>query len=360
MSGGFTGNPGDEPSVDVHAHALLPRIEAMVAGSPALDRRRQVELRCQGQESAEVSVRMVRERIPSLVDAEVRLADMARTGIDVQLVSVTPAQFHYWAGPDQAMDLSQAVNEGIAAHCAQRPGQLAGLGVVPLQHPELAVAALEHAVRDCGLKGVEISTYAPDPTGDGLIELSDPRLEPLWQRAQELEALIFLHPFGCELGTRLDRWNLANTIGQPLEHAIALSHLIFAGVLDRHPALRLLAAHGGGYLPAYLGRGDHAWRVRPDAATCERPPSSYPRDVHVDSLVHSPTQLRSLVDQLGSDRVLLGTDHPFDMGEPDPLGQLKAAALSPEQQRDVASGNARRLNLLPTPASPPRKEHDRA
>ena len=206
------------------------------------------------------------------------------------------------------------------------------------------MAALDHAVLTCGLKGIEVSSFAR--SADGVIDLSHPGLEALWARAVELDALVFLHPLGCSVDGRLDRWYLSNIIGQPLEHTIALSHLIFSGVLDRHPTLKLLAAHGGGYLPAYLGRSDHAWRERSDAHTCERLPSAYMSSIFVDSLVYSAQALRGLVAIVGPDRVLLGTDFPFDMGVADPLGRLDAAGLTPHDRALVAGRNAQRLNLV--------------
>ena len=159
--------------------------------------------------------------------------------------------------------MCRLANEGTAAHCAKAPDRLYGLGLVPLQHPGLAVALLDDAL-DQGLRGVEISSHAPGPGGTRAVELSDPRLRHRCGHGRRRPgALVFLHPFGCTLDERLDQWYLSNTVGQPTENAVALSHLIFSGVLDRHPGLKLIAAHGGGYLPTHIGRSDHAWRRPP-------------------------------------------------------------------------------------------------
>ncbi|MEO8906534.1 MAG: amidohydrolase family protein, partial [Microbacteriaceae bacterium] len=198
---------------------------------------------------------------------------------------------------------------------------------------------------ECGLRGVEISSFAPGPAGSHTVELSDERLEPFWARAAELDAVVFLHPFGCSLDERLDRYYLSNTVGQPAENAVALSHLIFAGVLDRHPSLTLIAAHGGGYLPTFLGRSDHAWQVRPEAKGCAEAPSSYLGRLYFDSLVHTPDALRALVAAAGADRVLLGSDYPFDMGVADPLERLNATGLSADDTEAIAGGNAERLTV---------------
>lgn len=322
--------------IDVHAHVILPEVEQAVAGRPGLEAHRELDARRNGAESLAVSGRMVGACIDALTRVPVRLADMDAQGVDVQIVSPSPSHYHYWAEPDLAERVARIANEGTAAHCAQAPGRLLGLGLVPLQHPELAVAALDHALA-LGLKGVEISSHAPG------VELSDPRLEPLWSRAAETGAVVFLHPFGCTLDERLDRWYLSNIVGQPVENAVALSHLVFAGVLDRHPGLKIVAAHGGGYLPVHLGRADHGWRVRPEARGCAEPPSAYLRRIWFDSLVHDPAVLRSLVAAAGAGQVLLGSDYPFDMGVEDPLERLAAAGLPDAARLAIAGGNAARL-----------------
>ncbi|MFI5793753.1 amidohydrolase family protein [Streptomyces sp. NPDC051677] len=324
------------PTVDVHAHVLLPQVEEAVAGRAGLAEARALDARRNGSAALAVNGPMVGARAPRLTDVAVRLAAMDAQGVDVQLVSPSPSHYHYWAGPQLAERICRLANEGVAAHCAKAPGRLHGLGLVPLQHPDLAVPLLDHAL-DEGLLGVEISSHAPGR------ELSDPAYEPLWSRARERGALLFLHPFGCTLDERLDRWYLSNTVGQPTENAVALSHLIFSGVLDRHPDLRLIAAHGGGYLPTHLGRSDHAWRVRPDAQGCSREPSSYLRQLYFDSLVHDPHVLRELLRAAGPERVLLGSDFPFDMGTDDPLGVLRAAGLPDADFHAVRGGNAAAL-----------------
>ncbi|MFF3205472.1 amidohydrolase family protein [Streptomyces sp. NPDC002962] len=325
------------PTVDVHAHVLLPEVDALVAGLPGLTAARELDARRNGPASLAVSGPMVRERLPRLTDVTVRLAAMDAQGVDVQLVSPSPSHYHYWADEETAEKLYRLAGEATAAHCAQAPDRLKGLGLVPLQHPDLAVRALEHALEQ-GLSGVEISSHAPGR------ELSDPAYEPFWARAEETGAILFLHPFGCTLDERLDRWYLSNTVGQPTENAVALSHLIFSGVLDRHPGLKVIAAHGGGYLPTHIGRSDHAWSTRADAgAGCAHLPSSYLGRLYFDSLVHDPHVLRELVRAVGADRVLLGSDFPFDMGTEDPVGALRAARLPDADFHAVRGGNAAAL-----------------
>ena len=328
------------PTIDVHAHLLLPEVEALVATLPGHARAKALDARRNGPAALAVSGPMVRERIPRLTDVRVRLAAMDAQGVDVQLVSPSPSHYHYWTDAEVAEKVYQLAHEATARHCAAAPDRLKGLGLVPLQHPDLAVAALEHAL-DHGLSGVEISSHAPGR------ELSDPAYEPFWMRAEDTGALVFLHPFGCTLDERLDRWYLSNTVGQPTENAVALSHLIFSGVLDRHPGLKLVAAHGGGYLPTHIGRADHAWSVRSDAGTdCAQLPSSYLKRLYFDSLVHDPHVLRALIAAAGADRVLLGSDFPFDMGTEDPVGALRSAHLPEADFQAVRGGNATALLRL--------------
>lgn len=325
------------PTVDVHAHVLLPEVDAQVADLPGLAEARALDARRNGPASLAVSGAMVRERAREMTDVTARLAAMDAQGVDVQLVSPSPSHYHLWADEETAEKVYRLAGEATAAHCAQAPARLHGLGLAPLQHPQQAVRALQHAL-DQGLLGVEISSHAPGR------ELSDPAYEPFWSRAEETGAILFLHPFGCTLEERLNRWYLSNTVGQPVENAVALSHLIFSGVLDRHPGLKLVAAHGGGYLPTHIGRSDHAWSARSDAgADCAHLPSSYLKRLYFDSVVHDPHVLRELVRAAGADRVLLGSDYAFDMGTDDPVAFLYAARLPDADFHAVRGGNAAAL-----------------
>lgn len=345
-----TPNDG-KTTVDVHAHVLLPGLQHLVAeaDSDGFGAQQALEVRRNGPESMAASGRMIKERWPQLTDLDRRLADMDAQGVDVQLVSPSPSHFYYFAGEELALQVAKAANQAVREFVDRAPERLNGLGLVPLQHPVLMVEALEHAMLECGLLGVEIGSFAATPNDPerSTVELSDHRLEPFWSRAEELGALVFLHPFGCSLDERLDRFYLANTVSQPAENAVALSHLIFSGVLDRHPELKVLAAHGGGYLPTSLGRSDHAWRVRPEAHGCAEPPSSYLKRIYFDSLVHSAAELRQLVAAAGPEQVLLGSDYPFDMGSSLPVAEVREAGLPAGDEARVLAGNAAALGITP-------------
>jgi aminocarboxymuconate-semialdehyde decarboxylase len=273
-------------------------------------------------------------------DVAVRLRDMDAMGVDIQAISTSPTQYNYWAERPLAEKLVSAANAFIAAQVAANPARFTGLGAVALQHPHLAVEQLTHGVRGLGLKGVEVSTRV------GALELADPSLEPFWARAEELGAVVFIHPLGCTLGERLAPYYLGNVIGNPAETTVALSHLIFSGVFDRYPALKICAAHGGGYLPYYIARSDHAYEVRPESRTTKAPPSEYLKSIWFDSLIYGPIGLRHLVEQVGAGQVVLGTDYPFDMGVTNPLERLAAAGLPAEVETAIRGANAARLLAL--------------
>lgn len=244
-----------------------------------------------------------------------RLEDMDRLGVDVQAISPSPGQYYYAVPPEVGREAARLINDGMADAAAKHPDRLVGMGTVPLQNVGMAVDELRRCVGELGLRGVEIGSNVAGK------ELADAEFRPFFAAAEELDVLVFLHPLGFTHGSRLAEHYLDNIIGNPLESTIALSHLIFGGVLEAHAGLKLCVAHGGGYLPAYWGRMDHAFRAREDCRQfISREPSSYLRNVWLDTLVFDRDQLDSLVRTHGASRLCLGTDYPFDMGEPDPLG----------------------------------------
>jgi predicted TIM-barrel fold metal-dependent hydrolase len=328
--------PSARPVIDTHGHLLVPGANALAEGHPREAADAAAELASFSAPSIAANQAQLRRVWPQLTEVGRRLADLDAIGVDAQVVGPMPMH-RYWAGPELAGKLTTVINEAVAAHCAAGAGRLYGLGTLPLQHPNLAVRELERAMTQFGLKGVSVSTSV-----DGR-ELADAAFEPVWEAAAGLGAVVFIHPWGCSLGARLGAHFLGNTFGQPAETALALSHLIFAGTLDRHPGLRLLAAHGGGFLPTYIGRSDHAWSARPDVRGCADRPSSYLRRIWYDALVYTPQALRHLVEVVGSDKVVLGTDYPFDMGVTDPVERATAAALPAADLTAILSGNAAAL-----------------
>jgi predicted TIM-barrel fold metal-dependent hydrolase len=325
------------PTVDVHAHVAVPAVDALIADEPGLARQRGVDAATLGPESLAYNVRQMAELGPRLTDLDLRLEAMDRARVDVQAVTATPLP-HSWAGYELARRIVATTNEGVAEFCARHPDRLVPVGTVALQHPDLAVEQLRSAVGELGVRGVQISTAAAPG-----VELDDPSLAQFWAAAEELDAAVLIHPWGCTLGERLDAYYLFNSVGNPTETALALSRIAFSGLLERHPRLRIWSAHGGGYLASYVVRADHAWEVRPDARTTSERPSTLLRRTFVDSLVYTPGQLRHLVTTMGASQVTLGSDFPFDMGVEDPVDRLEAAGFDADTTAAIRGGNALRL-----------------
>jgi aminocarboxymuconate-semialdehyde decarboxylase len=322
-------------TIDVHCHLFVPAVEKLIADHPQKVAENAAGLDAMGPESASVNGQMMSTLLPRLCNIDTRRADMDAMGVDVQAVSPSPTQYYSWADPELAELIADRQNDAITELCESEAERFVGLGAVSMQHPERAAAQLQTLMRQRGFKGVEISTRANN------VDIADRRFDPFWAKADELGAVVFIHPWGSTLGPRLASHYLVNTIGQPFETTVCLSKLIFGGTLDRHRRLKIIAAHGGGYLPTYVGRSDHARAVRPDASGCECLPSDYLERIWFDSLVYDPRGLARLVDEVGTSQVVLGTDYPFDMGHYDPgvlLSQFDEAT-----QRSILGENARRL-----------------
>jgi aminocarboxymuconate-semialdehyde decarboxylase len=331
--------------VDIHAHLLVSAVEALVADHPTRFEAQRAQAVATGDASNRHNRQLfATQYLPKLTDSATRIAAMDAMGVDIQAVSVSPTQYYYWAERDLAQSIARTANECLAELCAAHPDRFVGLATVTLQHPDLAAEQLTDAVRRLGLRGCQISTQI-----DG-IELADRRHDVFWTRAEALGAVVFVHPLGCTLGERVTPYYLSNIVGNPIETTLALSHLIFGGTLDRHPGLKLCAAHGGGYLPSYIGRSDHGYAVRPESRTTPQPPSSYLKRIWFDSLVYTPEALEHLVRTVGATQVVIGTDYPFDMGMTDPLQQIAQAQLSEADRERIRGANALAM-LATTPPS---------
>ncbi|MBT2305113.1 amidohydrolase [Variovorax paradoxus] len=332
---------GRTTHVDIHCHAVSPAA-AKAAGTPA-----RPEMDPMGHYSSEETRAVNRHQaqltLPKLISTSERLADMDAMGIDVQVLSPSPGQYFYWAESELGVQLAETVNDHIAEMVASEPDRFAGLGTLPMQHPSAAVEELERCVVELGFRGVELCTNV---NGE---ELSAPQFHPVFSRAQELGVLLFLHPTGFSEGRRLSSHYFNNVIGNPLDTTVALSHLIFDGVLDQYPGLKICAAHGGGFLPSYASRMDHAWCVRPDCRSkAKHMPSSYLKKMYFDTVVFDPENLDFLIHQYGHEHILMGTDYPFDMGDANPLALIeKLAGLDEEAKDAIRGGNARKLLGLP-------------
>ena len=287
----------------------------------------------------------VRGTDEAVIEIARRFAVMDAQKVDMEVLSVNP---YWYAKPrDLAAQIVRINNESMAELCAAHPERFAGFCSLTLQDPQLAVTELETAMRRQGLKGAAI---AANMNG---VEFSDPRFNPVWAKAEELGAVLFIHPLSVPLLAPRFRGNgwLANTIGNPLDTTIALSHLIFEGTLDRYPGLKILAAHGGGYLGSYADRMDHACMVNPrecdPSITLRKRPSEYMKQIWFDSLVFTPEALRHLVATVGAGQVVLGSDYPFPW-QLNPVDHVLATdTLSAEEKVGILGGIAARLLNIP-------------
>jgi aminocarboxymuconate-semialdehyde decarboxylase len=268
-----------------------------------------------------------------------RLKDMDAMGLDMQLVMPPPPQCYFTLAPEFAVPATRMVNDGIAEYVAGNPDRFVALGTVPLQAGSDAVAELERCMRHLNFKGVQILTNVAGR------ELSDPAFAAFWAKAEALGALVVIHPNGFTEAGRLSRFYFNNVIGNPFDTTLALHYLIFDGVLERHPKLKILAVHGGGFLGGYSGRIDHAWGARTDVhGDLPKPPTSYLKRVYFDTVVFTPHQLNYLISVFGPDHLIMGTDYPYDMAEYDPIGHLAAAGTLDEgTMAAIAGGNAKQL-----------------
>ena len=293
--------------IDVHTHFIPPEFVADARAGRALDR---IALRQgAGQEWLVHPQGYGYPLSPEFFDLQAKHREMDRLGIDAAVLSLTPTLFFYWLDAAAAGDFCRQANDSLAKFVAGSD-RLEGVAVVPLQDPEAAAAELRRAVRDLGLRGAEIGTTMEQ------VPLDDPRFDPFFAAAAELDVPVILHPYYVGTRPTLTDFYMTNLTGNPLETCIAASRLILSGSLDRHPRLKVVLVHAGGFMPFQIGRLDHGFRVRSETrAAIAAPPSSYLRRFWYDTITHAATPLKFLIDLVGADRVVFGTDLPFDMAD---------------------------------------------
>ena len=276
-------------------------------------------------------------------DTGARIAAMDQQGIDVEALSINP--YWYRASRDECAELIRIQNETLVQFCAANPDRFVAYATAALQHPDLAAEQVEHAVRKLGFRGVSVGGSVAG------LELADPSFHPFWAKCEELGVLVFLHPMGTrelEPSGRLGGSGLlTNTIGNPLETTIALSHLIFEGTLDRFPGLKICAAHGGGFLPSYANRSDAVCRTFPNRVgpLPKKPPTAYLRDgqLFFDTIVFTPEALRHLAAEVGAGHVVIGTDYPFPWTATEVDLVMATPGLSDDERIAILGGTAAKL-----------------
>ncbi len=270
---------------------------------------------------------------------ERRLKDMGTQAVDMQVLSVPPFFFFYAIDPAESLGLCQKINDAFAETVRKHPNRFVALANLPMQDPEMAAQELERSVRELDLRGAEIGSNINGKN------LDDKSFAPFYAKLHELNVPVFIHSSTVLGIERLGRYHLQNLIGNPNDTAVAAASLIFGGVLKEFPRLKFYLAHGGGSCPYIRGRWEHGWRVRPEArAIIDRPPSDYFKLLCFDSLLHSVPALNFLVETVGAERVMMGSDYPFDMGDKDPVNDIAALPhLSDREKEMIFGGNAAAL-----------------
>jgi aminocarboxymuconate-semialdehyde decarboxylase len=316
--------------IDLHSHVIPESIVQAMLEQPDLYRTRIVD------EGGKRFFVRGHTRFPfdaEFYDAEAKLESMDRKGLTVSAISPGPQTFFYnFADAGLALKTARIVNDGVAAMVAHNPKRLRPMATLPMQHPEAAIAELERVVKEHGFKAVELGTAI------GEEELADAKFRPVLRRIQELKVVVFAHPNTQGSAGRLDCYYLTNLIGNPLDTTIMVGKLMFSGALDELKDLRMLLAHGGGFLPYQIGRFEHGHNVRADTSSITKSkPFEMFRRFYFDALTHDPRAIRHLIDVVGSERVVLGTDSPFDMGEEHPIDRLEAVPRLTDKEREDIS-----------------------
>ncbi len=328
----------ESPRVDVHAH-LIPRdaLEALARLSP--EHAPRLDRDAGGHESLLIAGGRIGGLSEGLLSIDAAVADAAEHEIDRLVLSTPPFLFFYALPPGVARDFCHVQNNAMARAVRAWPGRADALAQLPLQAPQAAAEELRRAVRHLGLKGAVIGTHV------GGVELDAPELEPVWAEAEALNVPIFVHPHDPAGRERMQGYHLRNLIGSPLDTTLAAARLIFGGVAERHPRLRFLLAHCGGYLPFALGRLEHGYTVRPEVhRAIPVPPSEYLHQFWLDTIIHDTGALRYAIDTFGEGHLVLGTDYPFDMADPHAVEHVTEAPwLTDGARRRILGGNAHHL-----------------
>ena len=317
-------------TIDIHTHILpreLPRWADRFGygGFVELARERP------GCAKMMIDGRIFREVEENSWSAARRIEECDAAGVQVQVLSTVPVMFSYWAKPEHGYEVARFLNDDIAETVRCYPKRFVGLGTLPMQSPDLAVRELERCVRELGFRGVQIGSNVNGAN------LNAEVLFPVFRRAEELGAAVFVHPWEMLGKNELNQYWMQWLVGMPAETARAIVSLILGGVLEKLPKLHIAFAHGGGSFPATIGRIEQGFRCRPDlcAIHCTTNPRDYLRRVVVDALVHDARALQYLLDQMGSDRVALGTDYPFPLGETQPGSLIRSMRLPQEVEEDL-------------------------
>ena len=320
--------------IDTHAHIIVPEILRDAKPTEAWRPRVVWE---SSKQFVEYGPKRIGSATREFVSPEKILDELMKSGVDAVVLCPWVSLVRYEASAEESLDACQIQNDALCSLAEKYPKRVAALGLIPLQDVPLAVKELERLMK-AGLKGVEIGTHV-----NGVYP-GDARFRPFWEAGEALGALVFIHPVEGGGRAELRDYYMWNVIGNPLETTVAAGHLILSGVMDAYPRLKILLAHGGGALPYLHGRLDRGFQQRPEInKVISRPPTAYLKQFYFDTITHDPVVLKNLVDLVGAEHVLLGSDYPFDMGNENPVELVHSANLGIENQKKILGENAMQI-----------------
>ena len=323
-------------NIDLHNHVIPPAIVDAIARDPE---RFGTRIEEKGGKRYFNNHGRMTELLADFYDVEAKLAWMDREHIDIAALSVGPPIYFYWLSPDAGLAAARLANDGIAQMVAKRPDRLRGMAHLPMQNPDAAITELERVVKEHKFKAVELGTSIEG------VALADPKFRKVLKTIEQLGCFVFAHPYQCLAQGGMDDYYLRNFIGFPLDTTLMIAHLMFSGALEDLKKLRILCAHGGGFMPYQIGRFAHGHKARPEPkVNTQTSPRELFRRFYFDCLTHDPQAARHLINMVGPERVAIGTDHPFDMMPDDPMGSIDAIPeLTASEREFVCELTAREL-----------------
>jgi aminocarboxymuconate-semialdehyde decarboxylase len=280
--------------------------------------------------------KVFREVEDNCFDVSLRMKEMEETEVSIQVLSTIPVLFNYWAKPEDGLETSRFFNDHIAASVSKNPERFIGIGTVPMQDIDMAIQEMERCVSELKMPGLEIGSNING------INLSDPQFFPFYKRAEELGCSLFVHPWEMMGEAQMQKYWLPWLVGMPAETSRAICAMIFSGVFEKYPGLKVAFAHGGGSFPGTIGRIEHGFNVRPDLVAIDNPvnPRDYIGRFWIDSLVHDDKALRFIIDVMGEDKICMGSDYPFPLGEQHPGKLIESMQFEKSLQDKLLFANA--------------------